>query len=144
MTVEPVDWIDETKKKDQRGKWRITERYVMCIDNRVRFIVSKFCFRFVYPAPKTSLESNVHPKQPHTSRIEELNMVGLKEFILSLAVINGPLAQSAERRADNAKVVSSRLTRTMFFFFTFFFPNGIYNQGSLSALLIERVTGQAG
>ena len=29
----------------------------------------------------------------------------------------GPLAQSAERRADNAKVVSSRLTRTIFFFF---------------------------
>ena len=116
MTVEPVDWIDETKKKDQR----ITEGYVVCIDNRVLFIVSKCCFRFVYPAPKTSLESNVHPKQPHTSRIEELNMVGLKDSILGRVVINGPLAQSAERRADNAKVVSSRLTRTMFFFFHFF------------------------
>ena len=34
----------------------------------------------------------------------------------------GPLAQSAERRADNAKVVSSRLTWTTFFFFpTIFF-----------------------
>ena len=28
----------------------------------------------------------------------------------------GPLAQSVERRADNAKVVSSRLTWTIFFF----------------------------
>ena len=28
----------------------------------------------------------------------------------------GPLAQSAERRADNAKVVSSSLTWTTFFF----------------------------
>ena len=35
---------------------------------------------------------------------------------------DGPLAQSVERRADNAKVVSSRLTWTtkVFFFFHFF------------------------
>ena len=33
----------------------------------------------------------------------------------------GPLAQSVERRADNAKVVSSRLTWTTVF--TFFFLN---------------------
>ena len=36
---------------------------------------------------------------------------------------SGPLAQSVERRADNAKVVSSRLTRTTFFSFFFFFPH---------------------
>ena len=31
----------------------------------------------------------------------------------------GPLAQSVERGADNAKVVSSSLTRTIVFYFTF-------------------------
>ena len=39
-------------------------------------------------------------------------------------VSQGPLAQSAERGADNAKVVSSILTRTMIndvFVFVFFF-----------------------
>lgn len=39
-------------------------------------------------------------------------------------VSQGPLAQSAERGADNAKVVSSTLTRTMIndvFVFVFFF-----------------------
>ena len=35
----------------------------------------------------------------------------------------GPLAQSVERRADNAKVVSSRLTWTNFFYFAFFFSS---------------------
>ena len=38
---------------------------------------------------------------------------------LSTFVRGGPLAQSVERRADNAKAVSSRLTRTTLF--TFFF-----------------------
>ena len=40
---------------------------------------------------------------------------------------SGPLAQSVERRADNAKVMSSSLIRTIFFFFShtkifFFLP----------------------
>ena len=47
----------------------------------------------------------------------------LKPKILPLLNIVGPLAQSAERGADNAKVVSSTLTRTteiMFFFYLTF------------------------
>ena len=36
---------------------------------------------------------------------------------------DGPLAQSVERRADNAKVVSSRLTWTTKNFFFFFCKN---------------------
>ncbi len=36
--------------------------------------------------------------------------------------VPGPLAQSAERGADNAKVVSSSLTWTIFFFLS---PHGI-------------------
>ena len=39
----------------------------------------------------------------------------------------GPLAQSAERRADNAKVVSSRLTRTIFFFFCTILVSSIHD-----------------
>ena len=42
----------------------------------------------------------------------------------------GPLAQSAERGADNAKVVSSTLTRTkafLIFFCTYFLRNPFFN-----------------
>ena len=57
----------------------------------------------------------------------------------------GPLAQSVERRADNAKVVSSRLTWTTFsqpfffpwlFFFYFFLPSPCSLEQWLSRLLI--------
>ena len=43
-------------------------------------------------------------------------------------IVSGPLAQSAERGADNAKVVSSTLTRTkekFFFYLNFFLRNHI-------------------
>ena len=43
------------------------------------------------------------------------------KFVLLLC-IPGPLAQQAERRADNAKVVSSRLTWTTFFHLVLFVP----------------------
>ena len=39
---------------------------------------------------------------------------------IRLTIHQGPLAQSVERGADNAKVVSSRLTRTKFFSFNYF------------------------
>ena len=42
----------------------------------------------------------------------------LKSFVSDLWRCGGPLAQSVERRADNAKVVSSRLTWTILFSFS--------------------------
>ena len=58
---------------------------------------------------------NETPKPRENSIIKTKNSATLK--------IAGPLAQSAERGADNAKVVSSTLTRTteiMFFFYLTF------------------------
>ena len=44
---------------------------------------------------------------------------GFNNMNIKLVFQLGPLAQSVERGADNAKVVSSSLTRTKFFYFTF-------------------------
>ena len=68
---------------------------------------------FIYPGPKTSSESNKHINKPDQARIEELQQVWFVSR--AFTTCEGPLAQSAERRADNAKVVSSRLTWTIFF-----------------------------
>ena len=46
------------------------------------------------------------------SFLENIRHMGKETNSFTLIVVSGPLAQSAERGADNAKVVSSTLTRT--------------------------------
>ena len=46
------------------------------------------------------------------SFLENIRHMGKQTNRLTLIDVSGPLAQSAERGADNAKVVSSTLTRT--------------------------------
>ena len=70
-----------------------------------------FCLEF-------STTSNSHAERENLPRLVALrnlfttfyNIIIFRTFCSS--VISGPLAQSAERGADNAKVVSSSLTRT--------------------------------
>ena len=46
------------------------------------------------------------------SLLENIRHMGKQTNSFTLIDVSGPLAQSAERGADNAKVVSSTLTRT--------------------------------
>ena len=70
-----------------------------------------FCLEF-------STTSNAHAERDNLPRLVALRNLfttfyNIIIFRNSAAfVISGPLAQSAERGADNAKVVSSSLTRT--------------------------------
>ena len=45
-----------------------------------------------------------------------LSLLLIKKFNLDYICINGPIDQSAERDANNAKVMSSRVIRTRFHF----------------------------
>ena len=49
------------------------------------------------------------------NRGEHWLLVNITSLFLHRSVVCGPLAQSAERGADNAKVVTSSLTRTKYF-----------------------------
>ena len=64
----------------------------------------------------------------YVSLFRQVHVVCVLRYLLS----TGPLAQSVERRADNAKVVSSRLTWTTYSFFClllcfYFSPKSIWN-----------------
>ena len=85
------------------------------------FLKSRFVFTQIRTTQSTSL---IPRRQGWCPRGDEMKLQNrekirlLKPKILPLLNIAGPLAQSAERGADNAKVVSSTLTRTtrrMFF-----------------------------
>ena len=63
-------------------------------------------------------EYTAFAEEYHEARLVKVYKCGTCQWVIP----DGPLAQSVERRADNAKVVSSRLTWTTK---TFFFQVGI-------------------
>ena len=69
-------------------------------------------------------EYNQWAAQHHAARCHTQlgDLIHCKHVVLCLGDWPGPLAQSVERRADNAKAVSSRLTWTILFF-SIFFPS---------------------
>ena len=81
-----------------------------------RYEREKFC---ELPHAHSLPESMVAFKIRSCSRLQ----TNLSSYFNNCLVAVGPLAQSVERGADNAKVVSSTLTRTttMYFFFNFVF-----------------------
>ena len=67
------------------------------------------------------------PREDKT-KLQDCEIIDYLDQKFSYFTIAGPLAQSAERGADNAKVVSSTLTRTkekFFFYLNFFLRNHI-------------------
>ena len=71
------------------------------------------------PLSAHSLSAN-NSGTPTSTTGDLINCILLVTFWCTMSVY-GPLAQSVERRADNAKVVSSSLTRTIIFWHFFFY-----------------------
>ena len=89
-------------------------------------LTSWFVFTYIRATYSTSLTLRTQqwcPREDKT-KLQDCEIIDYLDQKFSYFTIAGPLAQSAERGADNAKVVSSTLTRTkekFFFYLNFFF-----------------------
>ena len=89
-------------------------------------LTSWLVFTYIRATYSTSLTLRTQqwcPREDKT-KLQDCEIIDYLDQKFSYFTIAGPLAQSAERGADNAKVVSSTLTRTkekFFFYLNFFF-----------------------
>ena len=78
-------------------------------------LTSWFVFTYIRATYSTSLTLRTQqwcPREDKT-KLQDCEIIDYLDQKFSYFTIAGPLAQSAERGADNAKVVSSSLTRTI-------------------------------